>query len=340
MRVPGQHQPVIVTRQEIDRILRFVFGEKRAATLVEPMGGGSINSVYRVDLGHSESYVLRVAPSEAMAAHGPGWLTPYGLRRELAVIDVASSLSEFLPVTLAHDFDRSLLDRDWVIQEMMTGVSLATIDDTLDLPARSAVWAELGAFTRTLHDISSDRFGPPAWGPTFASWADQVRWDAASLIDDAVKFGLPAAAFDRLANVAERLAPLLDEVTTSGLIHSDLSRTHVFVEPGIDGRVRLAGVIDLEFGRFADPLSEHLITGFEWNNAPVDARPAFMRGYGLGEITPHEETRVGLYVALSLAWLVPLLAFQGQSYDDVMTELTQSLETLDRLTTRTISDAG
>lgn len=70
------------------------------------------------------------------------------------------------------------------------------------------------------------------------------------------------------------------------LIHSDLSRTHVFVAPGPGGEMRLAGVIDLEFGRFADPLSEHLITGFEWGNAPIEMRPAFVHGYGMGGFFP------------------------------------------------------
>ena len=256
------------------------------------------------------------------------------------MIEAASALDQYLPVTVAHDFDHSVIDRDWVLQQVMPGVALASIDDTLDPSARSAIWTELGAFTRELHDTCSDRFGPPAWGATFARWTDQVRWDVASLIDDAARFGIPPAPFERLSAAVERLAPLLDEVTTPALIHSDLSRSHVFVNLGHDGGIRLAGVIDLEFGRFADALSEHLITGFEWGNAPIEMRSAFMGGYGKAALSSEEDIRVGLYVAISLAWLVPLLAFQGQPYDAVMIEMTQSLDTLDRLTTVSIRKEG
>ncbi len=329
MPLPGQQQPETVTRHEIDRILRFAFGVHQLPIPAESMGGGSINSVFRIDLGESESFVLRVAPAATMAARGPGWLTPYGLRRELAVIDAASSLSEFLPITLAHDFDNAALDRDWVIQKMMPGVSLASVDQDLAPSSRATIWTELGGFTRRLHAISADRFGPPAWGPTFDRWSEQVAWDTASLIDDAVKFGIPAAPFERLAMAVERMAPLLDEVTTPALIHSDLARRHVFVKPADDGGVRLAGVIDLEFGRFADPLSEHLIDGFAWRNAPVEMRSAFMRGYEMDEFSPTEDMRVRLYVALSIAWLVPLLAFQGQPYDHVMIELDRALAAIE-----------
>lgn len=319
-----------IPRDALDRILRSVFGQGIGGCAVQPLEGGGINNVYRVDLSNAESYVLRIAPTEAVAERGPGWLTAHGLRRELAVIEVASALREFLPVTVAHDFGLAVIDRDWVLQEMMPGLPLATVDASLHPQHRAAVWTELGQFTRTLHAITGDRFGPPAWGPTFARWSDQVRFDVASLIDDAATFAYPAAPFERLAECVERLAPLLDAVTTPTLIHSDLSRTHVFVETDDDVGYRLRGVIDLEFGRFADPLSEHLITGFAWSNAPVEMRPAFTRGYGYDVTQPEEEARVQLYVALSIAWLVPLAAFQGQPYDGLLAKLDRAVRDIEK----------
>lgn len=321
MRLPGQQHPGPVTDREFQAIVANAFGRQTAPATSVALGGGHINDTRLLTMADGRRWVLRVAPSEATAIAGPSWFTPYGLRREWAVVEAASALDQYLPVTVVHDFDHSLIDRDWVIQQVMPGVSLASIDDSLDPVARSAIWSDLGDFTRRLHANSSNRFGPPAWGPSFVRWSELVAWDAAGMVDDAGRFGLPVATFERLAELIGRFSELLDGVTTPALIHSDLWPPHVFVERDADSAYRLVGVIDLEFGRYADPLSEHLPPTFDWGNVPEDMRPPFMEGYGSFTLRPGDAIRSRIYLAVGLSWAATLAAYQGKPYDRVIDDL-------------------
>jgi aminoglycoside phosphotransferase (APT) family kinase protein len=316
---------VRIDERELDAILREALGERRHGVVASVIGEGMINDARRLTWPAGTQRILRIAPSDAFAAAGPSWFTPYGLRREAAVIAAASNLAAYLPVTVAHDFDRRVIDRDWVIQEIMPGVVLRTVDEYLPTNQRDALWMEIGEFSKRLHETSSSSFGPPVWGPAFDSWPDLLEWDVAGLLEDATRFGYDPVPFERLAVLVASCRALLDEVTTPALIHSDLNRYHLFVEQR-EEHWRLRGTIDLEFGRYADPLSESLIVGFEWDNAPVEMRDAFMKGYGQEELSEREQVRVAMYAALALAWFAPLLAMQHEPLDDLMRRLGEALD--------------
>jgi hypothetical protein len=320
---------VRVDNRGLAAILEHAFGATGAPSGVTIAGEGVINDTRLLTWPDGTRRFLRVAPSDAAANAGPGWLTPYGLRREAAVIGAVRDLAALLPVTVAHDFERTVIDRDWVIQDAMRGIPLAAIDRTLDTPDREAIWIQLGEFVRQLNAVTGAWFGAPAFGERHATWSGLLKSDVAALRDDADRLGYDAAPFGRLAQAVRDLEPVLARVTRPALIHSDLARGHIFVEQEVAGWV-LTGVIDLEFGRYADPLSEHLIVGFGYGNSPADMQPAFERGYG--EI--HIDARLRrLYVALDLAWFAPLLDTQGESVDDLLGRLSGVLDELATLET-------
>lgn len=302
-----------VTGPQVRRILEHAFGGLDAVVSATSLKGGSINATFQVDLRDRASVILRVAPSDSIAAAGPSWLTPWGLRRELAVIALATpALDPLLPKTIAADFDRIVIDRDWVLQERMPGVPLATVDTDLPPDERTALWTELGQLTRRLHTTPGERFGPPVAGPRFDRLSDLLRNDADGLLDDAERFNLPPVPFRRLRDRIDERADLFDDNSGPRLIHSDLARSHVFVARDGTGPYRVCGVIDLEFGRFADPQFERMITSFQWGNAPMEMKDAFFAGYGRHFDTPMDRQRLHVYVALALAWSATILAFQGR----------------------------
>ncbi|MBA2246857.1 MAG: aminoglycoside phosphotransferase family protein [Chloroflexia bacterium] len=309
--MPDQIEPV--TGHQIRSILELAFGDGAAVESILPLEGGSINRTFEAALRDRPAVILRVAPSDAGAAAGPSWLTPWGLRREQAVIALATpALGDLLPVTIASDFDRAVIDRDWVVQERMPGVQLSTVDADLSLEERTALWIEFGQLTRRLHDTPGEWFGPPAAGPRFDRLSDLLRHDADGLRDDAGRFDLPELPFRRLRDRIVALAAILDDNPGPRLVHSDLAPTHVFVARDGDGKWRVSGVIDLEFGRFCDPRFEGLISEPEREGASSAARDPFLSGYGRRFDTPEDRSLLHVSEALGHGWSATLLAFQGR----------------------------
>lgn len=324
----------LLADEQLRSIVTRAYGAPDPIDSAIPLAGGSINTSYALRIRDGSSAILRVAPSDATAAAGPSWLTSWGLRREAAVIALAARLQSLLPVMIAHDFQRAVLDRDWVIQQVMPGLSLSEVDTMLPVDERTALWTELGVITRRLHSIRGDAFGPPAYGERFDRCSDLLLHDTEGLIEDAGRFALPPPPFERLRGLVEELVPVLDDGVTPHLVHSDLARSHIFVDRDPARRYRIAGIIDLEFGRFSDPQMERLITSFRWGNAPVEMAPAFFSGYGRNFASEEDRIRLHVHVAIALGWSATILAWLEtrdalpgvlSQLDDALTALEQSI---------------
>lgn len=318
-----------VSGQLIRSIQDLAFGDPEGAISVTQLTGGSINATFQVELRDRSSVILRIAPSEAAAVSGPSWLTPWGLRREQAVIALAApALGSLLPGTIAADFDHTLIDRDWIIQERMPGVPFSTVVSTLPSEERAAVWIELGRLARRLHATTGERFGEPVAGPQFDRLSDLLRNDAVGLLDDAERFELPIHAFRRLRDRIDEVGNIFDDNPGPRLVHSDLTSSHVFVQPvGEEDHYHVSGIIDLEFGRFADARSEGVISSFQCGNAPMEMKEAFFAGYGRYFDTPEDRLRLRIYAALALAWSATILAFHDhrESLPGVIVQLEEAL---------------
>jgi aminoglycoside phosphotransferase (APT) family kinase protein len=105
-----------IQRQDATNIVDFAIADGCRMLGVVPLPGGQVNSTGMLILDDGRRLVLRIAPDPVVGEQGPSWLTPYGLRRELAVIAAAPDLAPLLPVTVAHDFEGSVLNRDWVLR--------------------------------------------------------------------------------------------------------------------------------------------------------------------------------------------------------------------------------
>jgi len=312
--------------QTLERLLAEVWGG--APISLTPLAGGTVNRVWRIDRG-DEAFVLRIAPSDAEADAGPSWLTSRGLRRELAAIALLAELREVLPETIHADLSREVIASDWVVQRLVPGHAWSEVDASLTADQRVDLWRQTGALCRRIHAVTSPTFGP-AGEAMFARWSDLLVHDAAGFVADADRFALDPALMTRLADAIAYHRATLDLVTTGSLIHSDLGPRHLFVAPDADGRFTITGVIDLEFARFADPMSESVIELFGMLPHDPAHEAAFWKGYGSRAAIPGEDIRATLHEAIVLGWTLSDVARLGQR-DQIASLAGELIARLDRL---------
>lgn len=290
--------------------------------------GGTINTTFRIAQGREAPLYLRIAPGDEEVEGGPSWMTAHGLRREAAVIGMLDELSALMPRTVHADWSRELIDRDWVLQTAVPGRPWSEVRDDLTTEDDEHLWRQLGTITRQIHSVEGTEFGPPEDGYGQGAWSDLVRWDVTGFQVDAHRFDIDEDPFRRLTAVVNESVHILDMVTEPRLIHSDLHPRHIFVEQEEVGEVRISGVIDLEFARFADPYSESVFVmdALAGNRDPGMA--AFCDGYGCEAPDRASSLRSLIYQLTSLGWVVMDLHRKGQrdAIPDVLARMTGLLD--------------
>ena len=298
------------------------------------LSGGTVNQAFRVEARDPGPLILRIAPSDTEAAAGPSWLTSHGLRREQQVLRLMGDLlAGRIPETVQFDESRALIDRDWVLQTMVPGRPWADARPELTPDAELALWQELGEITARIHSVPAQEFGPPETGFGTATWSDLVRWDVTGFTVDAGRFGLDVAPFEAVQALVDHAVPLLDEITEPHLIHSDLGLNHVLIATEEGGAARLTGLIDWEYGRFADPQSESIFVQHTLRGRPDDELAAFCMGYGCPERHHDAQARMAIYQLIALGWTVTDLARQGRDAEvpEVLARLEAALDAARKL---------
>jgi aminoglycoside phosphotransferase (APT) family kinase protein len=299
---------------------------------VIPTSGGTVNASFRILQGREPSLFLRIAPSDAEVEAGPGWMSAHGLRRELTAIQMLEPLLGILPRTVHTDWSRTLIERDWVLQTEVRGTPWSDLRDELTLEQDRDLWRQLGELARTLHSLRSQQFGPPEEGFGHESWSDMIRWDVTGLQVDARRFGIDPEPFLRLTSLVNASVPILDEVTEPCLIHSDLYPHHVFVRRDDDGAMTISGLIDFEFARFADPLSESVFVGESLDPTAGEGFDAFCEAYGVESSSANSRVREHIYALIALGWIATDLHRTGQT--------NRIPEVLDRMNTILSTEEG
>jgi aminoglycoside phosphotransferase (APT) family kinase protein len=279
---------------------------------IEPVPGGTINTTFRILQGKEAPLYLRIAPGDTEVEAGPAWMTPHGLRREVAAIGMLEPLAALLPRTVHADWSRQVIDRDWVLQTRVPGTPWSDLAPDLTPAENMDLWRQLGTITSTIHAIVGAEFGPPEEGCGHDSWAGQVRWDVTGLLVDAQRFGVDPDSFERLTALVNESVSVLDRITEPRLIHSDLHPRHVFVGRDSGGGMEVSGLIDLEFARFADPLSESIFVEDGLHPGEDAGFGAFCEAYRCDLPSRDSRLRSYIYQLTALGWTVMDLHRLGQ----------------------------
>ncbi|HEV2128742.1 MAG TPA: aminoglycoside phosphotransferase family protein [Thermomicrobiales bacterium] len=263
---------------------------------------GTINTVIRTHDDAGETVYVRIGPP-AKVIGAPTWMRSDALANEVLALDRIRQAMSCLPMTVAAGF-RSTAGH-WLVQKAVPGEPLDVRLPRLTVEERVAIWRELGELVRRLHEVNGPWFGTPAGDQRFERWPTMVRSDAAGLLDDARLLGLNPSPYERLLVGIDRHEAALRAVDQPSAVHSDLNSRHVFMGRR-KGRWGITGIIDWEYARYVDPLSESLLV--ELLSRPEDDpdRAAFLGGYGFDLdlfAEPTFRTRQKIYRGIIAGWV-------------------------------------
>lgn len=270
----------------------------------ESLPEGSVNSTWKVRAPDGQAAIVRIGPSASEIERGPSWMRANALGCEQELLALVRPDLASVPATTAVGFRPGT--RPWVVQELVPGWPLSRVLPELAAEESTEIWREVGSLVRHLHTIRAPWFGTPDGNERFPTWLAMVMHDVEGLLRDARRWDLPREPFATLAALVQRHVAELSDVARPVIVHSDLDARHIFVERREAGW-EISGVIDWEYGRYADPLSESLLVDMlarDWNDPD---RIAFLEGYGLEAGTirhPAIIERQEIYRGIAQGWEV------------------------------------
>lgn len=277
--------------QEADpSLIQKIFTEKlhtgpRLET--ELISGGLFNTAYKASCGGQE-YVIRFGPVNQHLLMG---FEKNLMEAEAYVYGLCRKHQITCPRVLACDTSHSLTDRDYMIEEYISGTVM--LDAGLLPEQKETLFEAMGEYAAKLHAVTNDRFG-------FVSrilkenqaytWAQCLIREAGEILDALVRGRhLDGEAAGRILRVFTDNRSLLDEIRTPHLLHTDLWEGNVIIAFE-GGKPYLKTVIDADRAVFGDE-------DFEWA-APWMDMPGIRRGAGIREETflkPDRQMRRQIY---------------------------------------------
>ncbi len=200
------------------------------------------------------------------------------------------------PRILAADFTHQLIDRDYMVQTLVTGVPASTGLTAYPRSEWLPFYRQLGTITRTIHDVRGARFGPVA-GPGHDTWSQALVSQFEALAADQVDAGLDPDGCRRIIDLARHHRAVLDDIPGPRLLHGDLWTLNILIDAAA-AEPTITGVLDSDRACWGDPLGD----------VPLDRvrhlaeaeQDAFFTGYGTPVSTAGTELREQFYRARHL----------------------------------------
>lgn len=288
------------SQETITHLVQSQFGTHTHIQEIVPLTAGYFNTAYAIHFTDRQpDVVLRIAP------HADQPVLTYEkelMRREVLILKTVQAYEDILtPKMLGYDLSRSLIDRDYMFVEKLSGIALQDVKEQLTPDNVQEIERQVGQFAARLAEIKGDSFGyfgdgiahgSRTWRQAFSAIMETLFSDGESL---GVVLPIPYA---NLRAILQQQAASLEEITRPCFVHWDLWAGNVFIKPD-NGRYTFEGIIDWERALWGDP-------DFETAVACRFYGPAFYQGYGksLAERGP-EAARQSLYRLF--LWLVLLI---------------------------------
>jgi fructosamine-3-kinase len=256
---------LVQTQLDIDRVR------------LTPIRTGKHNSSFWVDTPHGR-FVLRLAPPDDT---GLLFYERRMMRQEPSLHALIRARTS-IPVAevVAHDFNRTDIDRDYMLLRALPGAPLSDVGHLT--PAKmDNVLGQVGVYLRQLHALSADDcLGLHAYGylgehrpmepqPTWFA-AFRVMWH--SLLDNVVACGAYSnAEAQALRDLVDRHREHFMHPVQPRLLHMDVWAQNILVDTAGNG----TGLVDFDRALWGDVEIEYAVLDY-----CGISEPAFWRGYG------------------------------------------------------------
>ncbi|WP_162616122.1 phosphotransferase family protein [Paenibacillus lutimineralis] len=271
-----------MARSELNQAIRTAFAGTKSIAYAEELTDGMYNTAYTLTLSDGMKVVLKVAPDSSIQSmrYEKGMM-----RCEVEVLRLLRECGD-IPVPEVYYYSGEQTNLEYFIMEYMSGETFVKVKKSLPQEEREAIEAELGRLNRLINDIEGERFGYYALREQQGTeWPDVLRSMFDGILADARDTGvdLPMTE-DEIWSVLDQAQESLAEVKKPCLVHWDLWDGNVFIQDGC-----ITGLIDCERALWGDYLLEYNFRAVSGQSA------AFLRGYGIEQLTPSEKTRSQIY---------------------------------------------
>ncbi|MFJ6849014.1 phosphotransferase family protein [Streptomyces sp. NPDC091271] len=303
---------------------------------VEPLAGGTYNTVTRVTFGDGRDWVVKVPPAHATGLSYEQRL----LVNEVTFYGAAAGTGGTIPQVVHSELDPGAPAGAYVVMTARPGLPWSAVAGDLTADETRDLRTEFGSIVGRLHGITGPGgFGYPAepMGPLSPTWREAFTAMTDAVLADAERYGARLPYPVRLIReVLAGASDVLDEVTRPALVHFDLWQGNVLVT-GDPGARRIGGIIDGERMFWGDPVADLVSTSL-FGDPETDLD--FLGGYAAAtgaplEFTPSVRRRIDLcrsYLYLiMLAETVPRSAGPDaveMTWNEVAPRLVTALEKL------------
>jgi aminoglycoside phosphotransferase (APT) family kinase protein len=288
----------------ITELLARRLGVDPGGLVVRRFGTGKFNETYLIE-GGPVPLVLRVAPPDDRSRML--FYEHRMMRQEPALHALLRGRTDVpVPEVLAHDFDHTRIDRDYLLIERLPGTPVSRLPG-LTQAAFEDVLRGVGRCLRRVHALTGDRYGyvgghrPMGPRPDWPS-AFHVMWH--KLLDDIERCGgytLDEATHMR--RLLDRHMRAFDRPVPASLLHMDVWAENLLA----DERGRLTGLIDWDRALWGDPEIEFAVLDY----CGV-SEPPFWEGYGTGrDASPEAEIRRVFYLLYEVQKYIVIRRVRG-----------------------------
>ena len=207
------------------------------------LGGGFVNSNYRLHLADNTSLVLRISKLVRE------------FRKELRVLDLVRGQAT-TPEVIAKSFSKQF---PFALIEFVEGELLSMVMSSLNDQVLEAVAIEAGKALRRVHSFDlgkagffDDQFVFNLEFENFGrAWYDYI---CSTLLSDRVRQRLGITVAEQVLDfVRDRRATYESIANTTRLIHCDYNPKNIIISP-IDSHWKVAAILDWEFAASGSPL--------------------------------------------------------------------------------------